>query len=187
MYEARSEIVPELERRRANRSFDLSFSSRPVPITTFRIPAILPPSRDTERIYPKGGGERQELTGLRRRSHCGSLLPKSHGAGAPCQKTYPSSHPCRDHRCVGCRGTLDAREHMLARLAALVAIDAPAASYVLNLEPSAEVDLTVQVTRPPDSDSPNNRVRHETFSRWKDHRRSRLHHRCRHRRRRARS
>ena len=26
------------------------------------------------------------------------------------------------------RGTLDAREHMLARLAALVAIDAPAAS-----------------------------------------------------------
>lgn len=42
------------------------------------------------------------------------------------------------------RGTLDAREHMLARLAALVAIDAPAASYVLNLELSAEVGLTVE-------------------------------------------
>jgi hypothetical protein len=42
------------------------------------------------------------------------------------------------------RGTLGAREHMLARLAALVAIDAPAASYVLNFEPSAEVGLTVE-------------------------------------------
>jgi hypothetical protein len=42
------------------------------------------------------------------------------------------------------RGTLDAREHMLARLAALVAIDAPAASYLLNLEPSAEVGLTLE-------------------------------------------
>ena len=42
------------------------------------------------------------------------------------------------------RGTLDAREHMLARLAALVAIDAPAASYALNVEPSAEVGLTVE-------------------------------------------
>ena len=42
------------------------------------------------------------------------------------------------------QGTLDAREHMLARLAALVAIDAPAASYVLNIEPSAEVGLTVE-------------------------------------------
>jgi alkylhydroperoxidase/carboxymuconolactone decarboxylase family protein YurZ len=42
------------------------------------------------------------------------------------------------------RGTLDAREHMLARLAALVAIDAPATSYVLNFEPSAEVGLTVE-------------------------------------------
>ena len=41
-------------------------------------------------------------------------------------------------------GILSAREHMLARLAALVAIDAPAASYVLNVEPSAEVGLTVE-------------------------------------------
>jgi hypothetical protein len=30
------------------------------------------------------------------------------------------------------RGTLDAREHMLARLAALVAVDAPTVSYVLQ-------------------------------------------------------
>ena len=42
------------------------------------------------------------------------------------------------------RSTLDPREHMLARLAALVAIDAPATSYVLNVEPSAEVGLTVE-------------------------------------------
>jgi hypothetical protein len=42
------------------------------------------------------------------------------------------------------RRTLDAREHMLARLAALVAMDAPATSYVLNVEPSAEVGLTVE-------------------------------------------
>jgi len=42
------------------------------------------------------------------------------------------------------RGTLGPREHMLVRLAALVAIDAPATSYVLNVEPSAEVGLTVE-------------------------------------------
>ena len=45
------------------------------------------------------------------------------------------------------RGTLDAREHMLARLAALVAIDAPATSYVLNFEPSADVGLTLEDTQ----------------------------------------
>ena len=45
------------------------------------------------------------------------------------------------------RGSLDAREHMLARLAALVAVDAPAASYVLNFEPSAEVGLTIEDTQ----------------------------------------
>jgi hypothetical protein len=42
------------------------------------------------------------------------------------------------------RGSLDAREHMLARLAALVAVDAPAVSYVLNFEPSAEVGLRLE-------------------------------------------
>jgi hypothetical protein len=42
------------------------------------------------------------------------------------------------------RGTLDAREHMIARLAALVAVDAPAASYVLNFEPAAEVGVTLE-------------------------------------------
>ena len=63
-----SRSSPESERRRANRSFDLSFSSRLNPITTFRQTGDTSrPSRDTERIYPKGGGERQELTGLRRR------------------------------------------------------------------------------------------------------------------------
>lgn len=41
------------------------------------------------------------------------------------------------------RGTLSAREHMLARLAALVAVDAPAASYVLNFGPAADVGLTL--------------------------------------------
>ena len=35
------------------------------------------------------------------------------------------------------RGTLDAREHMIARLAALIAVDAPTVSYVLNFEPAA--------------------------------------------------
>jgi hypothetical protein len=40
-------------------------------------------------------------------------------------------------------GTLSGREHMLARLAALVAVDAPAASYVLNFGPSADVGLTL--------------------------------------------
>ena len=42
------------------------------------------------------------------------------------------------------RGSLVAREHILARLAALVAVDAPAASYVLNFEPSAEVGLRLE-------------------------------------------
>jgi hypothetical protein len=41
------------------------------------------------------------------------------------------------------RGTLDARGHMLARLAALVAVDAPAASYLLNTGTAAEVGLTL--------------------------------------------
>lgn len=45
------------------------------------------------------------------------------------------------------RGTLNAREHMLARLAALVAVDAPTVSYVLNFGPAAEVGLTVEDTQ----------------------------------------
>jgi hypothetical protein len=40
--------------------------------------------------------------------------------------------------------SLEAREHMLARLAALVAVDAPAASYVLNVDPAAEVGVTLE-------------------------------------------
>jgi alkylhydroperoxidase/carboxymuconolactone decarboxylase family protein YurZ len=41
------------------------------------------------------------------------------------------------------RGTLDGRDHMLARLAALVAVDAPAASYLLNAGAAAEVGVTL--------------------------------------------
>ena len=42
------------------------------------------------------------------------------------------------------RGTLEAREHMLSRLAALVALDAPAASYLLNLGTAADVGVTLE-------------------------------------------
>jgi hypothetical protein len=41
-------------------------------------------------------------------------------------------------------GSLEAREHMLARLAALVAVDAPAASYVLNVDRATEVAVTLE-------------------------------------------
>jgi alkylhydroperoxidase/carboxymuconolactone decarboxylase family protein YurZ len=40
------------------------------------------------------------------------------------------------------QGTLAAREHMLARIAALAAVGAPAASYLLNAGTAAEVGLT---------------------------------------------
>lgn len=39
---------------------------------------------------------------------------------------------------------LPAREHMLARLAALVAVDAPTASYVMNANTAAESGVTVE-------------------------------------------
>ena len=42
------------------------------------------------------------------------------------------------------QGTLEAREHMLVRLAALVAVDAPAASYLLNLGAAVDVGVTLQ-------------------------------------------
>ncbi len=42
------------------------------------------------------------------------------------------------------RGTLEAREHMLSRLAALVAVDAPASSYLLNLGTAADVGVTLE-------------------------------------------
>ena len=41
-------------------------------------------------------------------------------------------------------GTLEARDHMLARLAALVAVDAPAASFLLNLGTAADAGVTVE-------------------------------------------
>ena len=40
--------------------------------------------------------------------------------------------------------SLPAREHMLARLAALAAVDATAASYVLNAETAAETGITLE-------------------------------------------
>lgn len=42
------------------------------------------------------------------------------------------------------RCTLGAREHMIARLASLVAVDAPAASYLLNAGTAAEVGITLE-------------------------------------------
>lgn len=41
-------------------------------------------------------------------------------------------------------GTLPAREHMIARLAALAAVGAPAASYLFNAETAAEVGLSLE-------------------------------------------
>jgi hypothetical protein len=41
-------------------------------------------------------------------------------------------------------GSLEAREHMLTRLAALVAVDAPAASYLLNLGTAVDVGVTLE-------------------------------------------
>ena len=38
---------------------------------------------------------------------------------------------------------LPAREHMIARIAALVAVDAPAASYALNVEVAADTGITL--------------------------------------------
>jgi alkylhydroperoxidase/carboxymuconolactone decarboxylase family protein YurZ len=42
------------------------------------------------------------------------------------------------------RGTLPAREHVLARLAALVAVDAPAASYLMNVDSAVATGVTVE-------------------------------------------
>ena len=41
-------------------------------------------------------------------------------------------------------GELPAREHVIARLAALVAVNAPASSYLLNAGTAIEVGITVQ-------------------------------------------
>ncbi|MGO4360942.1 carboxymuconolactone decarboxylase family protein [Terrabacter sp. 2TAF16] len=41
-------------------------------------------------------------------------------------------------------GGLGAREHMLARLAALVSVGAPDASYLMNAAAAAEVGITVE-------------------------------------------
>jgi alkylhydroperoxidase/carboxymuconolactone decarboxylase family protein YurZ len=86
------------------------------------------------------------LTGLRRRYPLRYVsISKSHESRCTVPEDQPVLNTLAEITAVSvARGTLDAREHMLARLAALVAIDAPAASYVLNVEPSAEVGLTVE-------------------------------------------
>jgi alkylhydroperoxidase/carboxymuconolactone decarboxylase family protein YurZ len=43
--------------------------------------------------------------------------------------------------------TLDAQETMLARIAALVAVDAPPISYALNLGAAGQVDVTAEQIR----------------------------------------
>ncbi len=45
------------------------------------------------------------------------------------------------------RAALDDRSLMLVRLAGLVAVDAPAASYLLNLGPAADSGLTLEDAR----------------------------------------
>jgi hypothetical protein len=42
------------------------------------------------------------------------------------------------------RSNLEAREHMIARLAALVAVDAPAVSYLLNAGTASEAGVTLE-------------------------------------------
>ena len=42
------------------------------------------------------------------------------------------------------RSNLPAREHMMARLAARVAVDAPTASYVMNASTAAQTGITVE-------------------------------------------
>jgi hypothetical protein len=42
---------------------------------------------------------------------------------------------------------LEAREHMLVRLAALVAVDAPPASYLLNAGTASDVGVTLEDTQ----------------------------------------
>jgi alkylhydroperoxidase/carboxymuconolactone decarboxylase family protein YurZ len=88
------------------------------------------------------GQVRQDCLGL---YHCGMRPSQSHESRCTVPEDQPVLNTLAEITAVSvARGTLDAREHMLARLAALVAIDAPAASYVLNFEPSAEVGLTVE-------------------------------------------
>jgi 4-carboxymuconolactone decarboxylase len=43
--------------------------------------------------------------------------------------------------------SLDPRSLMLVRLAALVAVDAPTASYLLNLEPAADAGINAEQVR----------------------------------------
>jgi hypothetical protein len=42
------------------------------------------------------------------------------------------------------RSDLEARDHLMARLAALIAVDAPAASYLLHIGPAADAGVTLE-------------------------------------------
>lgn len=42
------------------------------------------------------------------------------------------------------RSTLEARDHVIARLAALIAVDSPAASYLLHIGAAEEVGVTLE-------------------------------------------
>ncbi len=54
---------------------------------------------------------------------------------------------------------LPAREHIVARLAALIAVDAPAASYLLNTGSAVEVGITLEDVQSCSSPSPRSSVR----------------------------
>jgi hypothetical protein len=45
------------------------------------------------------------------------------------------------------RSELDAQSLLMVRLAALIAVDAPAASYLLQVEPAAEVGITLEMVQ----------------------------------------
>jgi hypothetical protein len=71
----------------------------------------------------------QVLTGV----HSGTHHPQTTSEQVAVSDEQPVLNTIVEMTAVSvARGTLDAREHMLARLAALVAVDAPTVSYVLQ-------------------------------------------------------
>ena len=63
-----------------------------------------------------------------------------------------SDAPVRDTLAIMTAASIDnsdlpAREHMIARIAALVAVDAPAASYALNVEVAADAGITLDAVQ----------------------------------------
>ena len=64
-------------------------------------------------------------------------------------QTRPRPRPCRDHdrQRRSRRSGLDAETLMLVRIAALVAVDAPPASYLLNIEAADKLELDAENVR----------------------------------------